>query len=53
MHGGDRRPSSALEVKGLRADRRTGMLGAVAHRLDTSLLQPGLLAGLRGVRVAG
>jgi hypothetical protein len=53
VHAGDRRSSSALEVKRLRAGARRGMLGPVAHRLDTSLLQLGLLAELRGVRVAG
>jgi hypothetical protein len=53
VHGGDRRSSSALEVKGLRTPARHGMLRVVTHRLDTPLLALALLGGLRGVRVAG
>ena len=53
VHGGDRRTSSALEVKGLRGAPAHGMLGDVTHRLDTPLLALALPGGLRGVRVAG
>jgi hypothetical protein len=53
VHGGDRRTSSTLEVKGLRAAPARGMLGDVTHRLDTPLLALALPGGLRGVRVAG
>jgi hypothetical protein len=53
VHGGDRRTSSGLEVKGLRGTQAHGMLEGVTHRLDTPLLALALPGGLRGVRVAG